>query len=483
MKRKKRILLVEPEFPFPNKSKNKANKVHKNFVPIGLLKLGALHQSKGHKVKLVRGKKNKSEIKFEPDEILVTSLFTYWSNHVWDAIEYYHNLFPDAVIHLGGIYATLHKDKPSFKENAKKYDVQVHTGVNIEAEKFFPNYKLIKGIDYHATHMMRGCIRRCAFCGTWKIEPERTNKSKEEITTELQTIGSNRVIFYDNNLLANPNIKEILTSFQTLKVNNKPVLFESQSGFDGRLLQSTPELASLIKKARFQNVRIAWDNSINDKDAIKKQIDILVEAGYTPKDLSIFMIYNFDILYEDMIKKLDYCKKWGVQITDCRYRPLDLDYDNYNPHLRNGQEEGSYYIHSKAEWTDKKIRDFRAKVRKHNIWIRYARDKGLQYDPKMEKWSSIHNLYKSFSLGKPPKMNAIEQSPLLQKRIERLRRLRAFLEKINVALPDLGQYSNQELDHKLKNLFEGKNKKQAVDKTTIRMMIPNVKFDSSELIA
>ena len=38
---KESVLLVEPDFPYPNKSKNKGNDVHKNFIPIGLLKIGS----------------------------------------------------------------------------------------------------------------------------------------------------------------------------------------------------------------------------------------------------------------------------------------------------------------------------------------------------------------------------------------------------------------------------------------------------------
>ncbi len=106
---KKKVLLVEPDFPFPNKSKNKADDIHKNFVPIGLLKLGAYNKATGNYVKLVRGVKSKSELGFVPDEILVTSLFTYWSKQVWDCIANYRQEFPKAIIKLGGIYATLHK--------------------------------------------------------------------------------------------------------------------------------------------------------------------------------------------------------------------------------------------------------------------------------------------------------------------------------------------------------------------------------------
>ena len=104
---KLKVLLVEPSFPYPTKSKNRANEIHKNFVPIGLLKLGSLYKSQGASVKLVRGNQHKRKFRyFEPSLILVTSIFTYWSKYVWDTIEYYRILFPKAEIVLGGIYAT-----------------------------------------------------------------------------------------------------------------------------------------------------------------------------------------------------------------------------------------------------------------------------------------------------------------------------------------------------------------------------------------
>lgn len=439
------VLLVEPDFPYPNKSKNKANSTHKNFVPLGLLKFGALHKAKGNNVKLVRGKKSKSEIGFIPNEILVTSIFTYWSNYVWDSISHYRNLFPNSIIRLGGIYATLHADKEKFKDLSKKYKVIVSKGIDEEAEKYLPDYSLIRNIEYHATHMMRGCIRRCKFCGTWKIEPKMAFKSKEDIISELKKIGKNKVVFYDNNMLANPNIKDILSSFTALRIKGKPVIFESQSGFDGRLLERDPELATLIKKSRFQNVRIAWDNSLNDKNSIKKQIELLTKAGYASKDISVFMIYNFDVPYEDMIKKLAFCKKIGVQITDCRNRPLDLDYDNYDPHMKNGQPEGSFYINKEAGWTDKKIREFRSQVRQHNIEVRY----GGKYNRKMEKWSAIHNTFKFFNLGIPPKINTIENSETWQKRIKSLNRLKNHYLENNINHQEIKNKIGPALDKKL----------------------------------
>jgi len=72
----KRILLVEPDFPIPPKSKN-----HKNFLPIGLLKIASYLRAKGNKLRLIRGTpKNIVDIEisnFLPHEIWITSLFTY----------------------------------------------------------------------------------------------------------------------------------------------------------------------------------------------------------------------------------------------------------------------------------------------------------------------------------------------------------------------------------------------------------------------
>jgi pyruvate-formate lyase-activating enzyme len=477
----KSILLVEPDFPFPNKSKNKANSVHKNFVPLGLLKLGSLHKDKGNKVKLVRGKKSEKEIGFVPNKILITSLFTYWSKYVWDNIEHYRGEFPKSEIELGGIYTTLHADTKKFKNLANKYRINISKGVNQEAEKYLPDYSLMPDIDYHATHMMRGCIRRCKFCGTWRLEPQMTRKTKENIIDELKRIGKNKVVFYDNNILANPQIKDLLKEFAELKIKGKPIIFESQSGFDGRLLERDFELVLLLKKARFQNVRIAWDNSVDDKDSIKKQINFLVKAGYPAKNISVFMIYNFNTAYEDMFKKLNFCKKLGVQITDCRYRPLELDYDNYNPHLRNGQPEGSFHIHKEAGWTDWKIRDFRKQVRQHNIWIRYAKDKGLKYNNKMEKWSAIHNTYKFFNLGRPPQMEIIENNSRIYKRIMFLNRLANYHKKFNIEPPNLSNIPLRNLDKLLKNLFEVKIRKSQENEGILRSVLSNLN-DNKALI-
>lgn len=447
--KKRNVLLVEPDFPYPNRSKHSVNEIHKNFAPVGLLKLGAYHKFLGNRVKLIRGNKEQKEIGFLPDEILITSLFTYWSKYVWASVEHYRTIFPKSKIIMGGIYATLHKDTEEFIKNAKEFKITIHSGIHKEAEKFLPDYNLLNSkLDYHITHAMRGCIRRCSFCGTWRIEPKLMYKSTDELINELKKAGKNKVIFFDNNFFANPNIKDILRAIADLRINNKPLLFESQSGFDGRLLERDPELAKLLRNARFKEIRIAWDNGLEDKNSIKKQIDFLVEAGYPAKEIYVFMIYNFNRPYEDMLKKVKCCKKWQVQIVDCRYRPLTATYDNYKPHkFKEGQTNKDYYIHETAGWTDAKIRNFRKSVRQHNMEIRYTN--GKKYNPDMEKWSAIHHTYKFFSLDVPPKMNIIRKNKRISNRITLLNRLKNYYLKNKFEKPNFKDLTKREINHKV----------------------------------
>ena len=317
-------------------------------------------------------------------------------------------------------------------------------------------------IDHHVTHAMRGCIRKCQFCGAWRIEPLQY-KTSEELQKEIITIGKNNVIFFDNNFLANENVEQILRDLSLLRIKGRPIMLESQSGFDGRLLENNPKLAVLLKEARFHNVRIAWDNSFSDYLSIKRQINYLTAVGYNAKDIYIFMIYNFVVPYDEMQKKLSYCKKLGVQISDCRYRPLESTKDNYNPaQFRKGQPKEEYHIHTQAGWTDQKIRDFRKRVRQHNIWVRYAKDKGQPYNSEMEKWSYRHNTYKFFNLGRPPSWEIIEKSNTLKNRITKMKMIKTHCQKNKITDIDLSSFSENEIDNEINKILDiiSENKKQ-----------------------
>ena len=166
--------------------------------------------------------------------------------------------------------------------------------------------------------------------------------------------------------MANPHIENILKELSTATNDGRAVYSESQCGIDGRLL--IPEIAKLLKQARLINPRIAWDHSYDQHNKIKRQLDMLVQAGYPAKDIYIFMIYNWKHDFREMEKKRLKCWEWKVQITDCRYRPLNQTYDYYNS--RKKQTSKDYYINS--NWTDEEIKQFRRNVRRQNICVRHG---------------------------------------------------------------------------------------------------------------
>ena len=374
----KQILLVEPKFPTKTKSKN-----HKNFLPIGLLKLASYYKSKNYTVELVRGKAEPT--KFEiPSRIEITSLFTYWSEQVWDCVEFYRELFPNprtTEIMIGGIYASLRCEDSDFKEMCKKYNVVSYKGVHKDAEKFPPDYKLVmngsNNINYQIIHSSRGCFRKCTFCGTWIIEPEFKPKKSIRFHIEPQLeLGLKNLVFYDNNLLYNPYIDDILDELIELKRKKKIGWCESQSGFDGNLLVEKPELAAKLKKAGFREPRIAWDWGYDKYPEVEEQIKILENVGFNRKDIYIFMIYNWKFDFEEMEKKRLKCYEWKVQISDCRNRPLTQLHDNYDP--MKDQSNGIDY-HINPNWTDAEVKQFRKNVRRQNICVR----QNLRYHSKI----------------------------------------------------------------------------------------------------
>jgi hypothetical protein len=281
-------------------------------------------------------------------------------------VEHYDSLFPNAKIILGGIYASL------MPEDCKKIPGvdDVWQGVVPEAEECLPAYELVDGnpkpIDYQIIQTSRGCNRKCNFCGTWKIEPTFT--AKKSIMNE---ITKKKIVFYDNNIAMNPYFENILDELIKLKKERKIIWCESQSGFDGRELVKRPNLAKKIKLAGFINPRIAWDGEFSKAKEIKKQIDILLNGGYKRKEIFVFMLYNWNISFEEMERKRIKCYKWGVQIADCRFRPLDFTYDNFNSRII-GQNIDDYYIHEKAGWTDSLVKQFRKNVRRQNICVRHG---------------------------------------------------------------------------------------------------------------
>ncbi len=190
----------------------------------------------------------------------------------------------------------------------------------------------------------QGCPNNCPFC----YEPP------EEMLFPFPSLERNRVKIMDMNLLSKPTAMSLIESFGSQRVNNRVVYYELVCGIDYRFL--TPEIAGALKDARFQKMRLAWDFGYKKQFAIKKAIKLLLAVGYKSKDLTVFMICNWQISYEECLKKLYLCAIWSVKVADCYF---------------DGQTSPRIVP---IGWTGEQIKAFRRQVRKHNQLVNFGID-------------------------------------------------------------------------------------------------------------
>lgn len=300
-----KILLVEPRY-------------YSQYPPLGLLKLSTLHKSQGHKVRFVRGVALVT--RFVPDEIKITSLFTWAWRPVWEAVAFYRALFPRAKISLGGIYASLTPD------HAKQSGAdEVVTGLVKEVEDLLPDYSLVP--DWHKNRAAsilfssRGCIRKCGFCSVPKLEGKPFQIRATTRVKHLVHPDHKRVILWDNNILGESQWNDV---FSELKELNLEVDFNQ--GLDARLI--TEEVAHALTGLRLPTIRMAYDFP-QMRESIRRAISNLKAAGLTDRQMrytSCYVLYNYKDTPEDLFVRVRDLLAWGIAAYPMRYQPLNGDH-------------------------------------------------------------------------------------------------------------------------------------------------------------
>lgn len=288
--------------------------------PLGLLKLSAYHKARGDNVKLIHpfSKYNPRRTfktwavwhtveNFKPDEILITSLFTWAYREVHEAIFYCKRRWPGVLIKVGGVYASL------MPEKLRELGVEVVVGVQPHLEDLTPDYGLVPEWPASLVFSSRGCIRNCKFCAVKTIEPEFIKQ--RDITCQLYS-KHKEVYIQDNNFLASKYMENIIDQ---LVENNKPVDFNQS--LDIRLF--TEMRAKLIKKIRLVNntIRFAFDD-ISLKDDFIRAVEIVRELKVANL-IFVYALYNYKDSPEDFFERLKICTKLKIKYFPMRFEPLD----------------------------------------------------------------------------------------------------------------------------------------------------------------
>jgi hypothetical protein len=275
------------------------------YPPLGLMKISTMLKTsnKRNEVFTTIGNNIPNGLS-KPQEIYITSLFTWDLDSVVKTIHFYTDRFPKAIIHLGGIAATL---LPEYIQ--KHTGITPHIGLLEEAEKHQPDYSVTfqRKIDASMTVTSRGCPNKCFFCNVKTIEPcfdVRKNWSND-IDLTLP-----RIVLWDNNFLASPNLSE---DCKKLREFGKSVDFNQ--GLDCRLY--TPSVAKMLSKIRLNPVRFAFDDINREKYLLRA---IALAKKYSTSDIRVYVLYNFEDSPEDFYYRINLLNKEGVLSFPMEYR-------------------------------------------------------------------------------------------------------------------------------------------------------------------
>jgi len=286
------VLLIEPVSKTP-------------YPPLGLMRISSMLKSKYNNINIkAYSEKDEPSILDNPDEIYVTSLFTWDLKKVCESINYLKYKFPSADIKVGGVSASL---LPSVIQSAT--GITPHKGILEEAELYAPDYSLTFGrkLNTSISFTSKGCKRKCKFCCVTTLEPKF--KVREHWINDINP-DFNMITFWDNNWLASPNIGNDVEILERL---GKKVDFNQ--GLDARFY--TKKKAELLSRVHIDPLRFAFDNIEDEADIVKA---ITLAKQYTKSEIRVYVLYNYTDSPDNFFHRINVLNKLGVLSFPMEYR-------------------------------------------------------------------------------------------------------------------------------------------------------------------
>jgi hypothetical protein len=330
------VLLVEPYY-------------ERKYPPLGLMKLSTWYKQRGDEVLYHRGQSwIGMDNNFNPDEILITSLFTWDLDEVVSTVNSFKHRFPCAKIMIGGVGASA---VPRYVE--KRTGIRPHIGFLPEVDRCIPDYLMsdeTRRLEESMIFTTRGCAHKCQYCIVKTIEPEYSTINNWERAIDE---SKPRIVVFDNNLLA-ADKNHVESVFDALERTNK--WFDINSGFDVFLFKK--EHAERIADLKIKPIRFAFDKMTQEK-ALLKSIKYCKDVGINPDSIRVYVLYNYEDTIEEARYRAEAVIKLGCKPFVMRYKPLDW------------LDKAEYIAPS---WTDEDIKDFSQYFNMPVVWNQMTYD-------------------------------------------------------------------------------------------------------------
>jgi radical SAM superfamily enzyme YgiQ (UPF0313 family) len=289
----------------------------------------------------------------EPQAVLVTSLMTYWYPGVQEAVSLVKEVFPNAPLVLGGLYAGLLPDHAKNRSGADYLITGEGEGAILkllqnltgwtpmktpdpeDLDTFpFPAFDLLPELSYVCLLTARGCPFACPYCASRLLQPRFRERSPENILEEIrhwhQRHGVKDFAFYDDALLIHferrigPVLEGIIREGWDLRFHAPNAL---------QVREIDPSRARLLYRAGFKTLRLgvettnwerqeSWGGKV-DPGSLLRAVSALRESGFSGEQIGVYLLAGLPgQSLREIADSIIEIKKMGLRPRLAEYSPI-----------------------------------------------------------------------------------------------------------------------------------------------------------------
>lgn len=285
-----------------------------------------------------------------PEAALVTSGMTYWYPGVFEVIRVIKQIWPDMTVILGGIYATICRERAKTYSGAD-FVVEGPGEVKIlplleeitgnkpsvipdpaRLDEFpYPAFDLQRHIDYICLLTSRGCPFNCSYCASHLLQPEFFRRSPQSLVSEIlfwnKAHSVKEFAFYDDALLIEAD-KHIIPILEAIIAEGIGANFHTPNGIHARFIDA--KLASLLYKADFKAIRLGLETASNGRldnkvtfEEFVQAVSYLKEAGFKSEQIVSYLLMGLpNQSPEEVENAVRMVQKCGAMAYLAEYSPI-----------------------------------------------------------------------------------------------------------------------------------------------------------------
>ena len=287
-----------------------------------------------------------------PDLILVTSLMTYWYPGVFETIGLLKEIFPQAPLVLGGIYARLCEDHARAHSGADLVVADSGQSLAEVVARFtgwrapcefdpcdlehlpHPAFDLQRRISCIPILTTRGCPFDCAYCASHILEPVICRRSPAAVLAEIEywhlRHGAVDFAFYDDALLVDAQ-RHAIPLLEGLARLPQPISFHTPNALHIRSI--THRTACLMRAAGFQTLRLGLETTAFEQRAdmdrkvtqaeFEQAVRHLQQAGFRADQVGAYLLVGLpDQSLEAVQASVAGVKAAGITPVLAYYSPI-----------------------------------------------------------------------------------------------------------------------------------------------------------------